>query len=163
MFYTHCSNQVNCGELFVLLQALQFCCFHSVTSVSYTGDPGVLYQDYDFATPVEVDSLGSFISHDVSRHGRSKRSLSEVGGPVHYHVSAFGKELHLDLQPSHVLAEGFTVQTLGAEGINTATLDPSIHNCLYQGSIRNHSESSVAISTCTGLVSGSFYTQSKIH
>uniref|UniRef100_A0A672S5H8 ADAM metallopeptidase with thrombospondin type 1 motif 18 n=1 Tax=Sinocyclocheilus grahami TaxID=75366 RepID=A0A672S5H8_SINGR len=107
--------------------------------------------DYDFATPVEVDSLGGFISHDVSRHGRSKRSLSEVGGPVHYHVSAFGKELHLDLQPSHVLAEGFTVQTLGAEGINTATLDPSIHNCLYQGSIRNHSESSVAISTCTGL------------
>ncbi|XP_016135539.1 A disintegrin and metalloproteinase with thrombospondin motifs 18-like [Sinocyclocheilus grahami] len=131
--------------------ALQFCCFHSVTSVSFTGDPGVLYQDYDFATPVEVDSLGGFISHDVSRHGRSKRSLSEVGGPVHYHVSAFGKELHLDLQPSHVLAEGFTVQTLGAEGINTATLDPSIHNCLYQGSIRNHSESSVAISTCTGL------------
>uniref|UniRef100_A0A672Q2I8 ADAM metallopeptidase with thrombospondin type 1 motif 18 n=1 Tax=Sinocyclocheilus grahami TaxID=75366 RepID=A0A672Q2I8_SINGR len=107
--------------------------------------------DYDFAIPVEVDSLGGYISHDVSRHGRSRRSLSEAGDPVHYHVSAFGKELHLDLQPSHVLAEGFTVQTLGAEGINTATLEPSIHNCLYQGSIRNHSESSVAISTCTGL------------
>uniref|UniRef100_A0A8C2JPE4 ADAM metallopeptidase with thrombospondin type 1 motif, 18 n=1 Tax=Cyprinus carpio TaxID=7962 RepID=A0A8C2JPE4_CYPCA len=131
--------------------ALQFCCFHSVTSVSFTGDTGVLYQDYDFSIPVEVDSLGGYISHDVSRHGRSRRSLSEAGGPVHYHVSAFGKELHLDLQPSHVLAEGFTVQTLGAEGINTAKLEPSIHNCLYQGSIRNHSGSSVAISTCTGL------------
>lgn len=120
--------------------------------------------DYDFATPVEVDSLGGYISHDVSRHGRSRRSLSESGGPVHYHVSAFGKELHLDLQPSHVLAEGFTVQTLGAEGINTALdLDLSIHNCLYQGSIRNHSESSVAISTCTGLVSCSFCTHSTIH
>uniref|UniRef100_A0A672Q7Z4 ADAM metallopeptidase with thrombospondin type 1 motif 18 n=1 Tax=Sinocyclocheilus grahami TaxID=75366 RepID=A0A672Q7Z4_SINGR len=110
-----------------------------------------LVEYYDFAIPVEVDSLGGYISHDVSRHGRSRRSLSEAGDPVHYHVSAFGKELHLDLQPSHVLAEGFTVQTLGAEGINTATLEPSIHNCLYQGSIRNHSESSVAISTCTGL------------
>uniref|UniRef100_A0A672S651 ADAM metallopeptidase with thrombospondin type 1 motif 18 n=1 Tax=Sinocyclocheilus grahami TaxID=75366 RepID=A0A672S651_SINGR len=151
MFYTRCTYQVNRGELFAHLQALQFCCFHSVTS---SGDFKCVCSltDYDFATPVEVDSLGGFISHDVSRHGRSKRSLSEVGGPVHYHVSAFGKELHLDLQPSHVLAEGFTVQTLGAEGINTATLDPSIHNCLYQGSIRNHSESSVAISTCTGLL-----------
>lgn len=123
----------------------------------------VLFTDYDFATPVEVDSLGSYISHDLSRHGRSRRSLSEAGGPVHYHVSAFGKELHLDLQPSHVLAEGFTVQTLGATGINTATLDPSIHNCLYQGSIRNHSESSVAISTCTGLVSGFLCTHPEIH
>ncbi|ROL48352.1 A disintegrin and metalloproteinase with thrombospondin motifs 18 [Anabarilius grahami] len=132
-------------------EALQFCCFHSVTSVSFTGDTGGLYQDYDFATPVQVDSFGGYISHDVSRHERSRRSLSETGSSVHYHVSAFGKELHLDLQPSHVLAKGFTIQTLGAEGINTATLDPSIHNCLYQGSIRNHSESSVAISTCTGL------------
>lgn len=109
--------------------------------------------DYDFVTPFEVDSLGRYISHDVSRQRRSRRSLSEAGGPVHYHVSAFGKELHLDLQPSHVLADGFTIQTLGAEGISTATLDPAVHNCLYQGSIRNHSESSVAISTCTGLVS----------
>ncbi|XDV18002.1 hypothetical protein PO909_023789 [Leuciscus waleckii] len=141
------------------IKALQFCCFHSVTSLSFTGDTGGLYQDYDFATPVQVDSLGGYISHDVSRHERSRRSLLGAGGLVHYHVSAFGKELHLDLQPSHVLAEGFTIQTLGAEGINTATLDPSIHNCLYQGSIRNHSESSVAISTCTGLVSVSFYTQ----
>jgi len=121
-----------------------------------------LSTDYDFATPVQVDSLGGYISHDVSRHERTRRSLSEAAGSVHYHVSAFGKELHLDLQPSHVLAEGFTIQTLGAEGINTATLDPSIHNCLYQGSIRNHSESSVAISTCTGLVSVSFYTHNEL-
>ncbi len=44
IFYTHCSYQVNCGELFALLQVLQFCCFHSVISVSFTGDSGVLYQ-----------------------------------------------------------------------------------------------------------------------
>ncbi|XP_051970716.1 A disintegrin and metalloproteinase with thrombospondin motifs 18-like [Xyrauchen texanus] len=135
------------------IKALQFCCFHSVTSasVSFTGDSGGLYHDYVFATPVEVDSLGGYISHNVSRHRRSRRSLSETGGLVHYHVTAFGKELHLDLQPSNVLAEGFTIQTLGAKGINTAALDPVIHNCLYQGSIRNHSKSSVAISICTGL------------
>ncbi|XP_051573018.1 A disintegrin and metalloproteinase with thrombospondin motifs 18-like [Myxocyprinus asiaticus] len=135
------------------IKALQFCCFHSVTSVSvsFTGDTGGLYHDYDFVTPVEVDSLGGYISHDVSRHRRRRRSLSQAGGLVHYHVSAFGKELHLDLQPSHVLAEGFTIQTLGAKGISTATLNPAIHNCLYQGSIRNHSESTVAISTCKGL------------
>ncbi|XP_056317948.1 A disintegrin and metalloproteinase with thrombospondin motifs 18 [Danio aesculapii] len=133
------------------IKAVQFCCLHSVASVSFTGDTGGLHQDYDFATPVEVDFYGGYISHDVSRHGRSRRSLSEAGNSVHYHVSAFGKELHLDLQPSHVLAEGFTLQTLGAEGIHTATINPSIHNCLYQGSIRNHSDSSVALSTCRGL------------
>lgn len=44
IFYNHCSYQVNCGELFALLQALQFCCFHSVIPVSFTGDSGVLYQ-----------------------------------------------------------------------------------------------------------------------
>nr|XP_055063768.1 A disintegrin and metalloproteinase with thrombospondin motifs 18 isoform X2 [Misgurnus anguillicaudatus] len=130
------------------VKALLLCCLQSV---SLSGVTGGLYHDYDIATPVEVDSLGSYISHDVSRQIRSRRSLSEADGQVHYHVSAFGKDLQLDLQPSRVLADGFTIQTLGAEGINTAIPDPAIHKCLYQGSIRNHSESSVAISTCTGL------------
>ncbi|XP_072527494.1 A disintegrin and metalloproteinase with thrombospondin motifs 18 [Salminus brasiliensis] len=113
---------------------------------------GLPVTDYMFVTPVEVDSLGGFVSHDVSRR-RSRRSLSERGGqrPVHYHLSAFGKELHLDLRPASVVAEGFSVQTFGPGGITTTAVDPAVHNCLYQGTVRNHSASSAAISTCTGL------------
>ncbi|XP_017573388.1 A disintegrin and metalloproteinase with thrombospondin motifs 18 isoform X1 [Pygocentrus nattereri] len=123
----------------------------SSASDSCPGATG-LNHDYMFVTPVEVDSFGDFVSHDVSRH-RSRRSLSGTWHqkPVHYHLSAFGKELHLDLRPASVVAEGFRVQTFGVDGITMAEVDPAVHNCLFQGTVRNHSASSAAISTCTGL------------
>jgi len=39
-------NSLSFSKLIVVsyLQALQFCCFHSVTSLSFTGDTGGLYQ-----------------------------------------------------------------------------------------------------------------------
>ncbi|KAL7833363.1 hypothetical protein AOLI_G00283230 [Acnodon oligacanthus] len=60
-------------------------------------------------------------------------------------------ELHLDLRPAGVVAEGFRVQTFGVDGITMAEVDPAGHNCFYQGTVRNHSASSAAISTCSGL------------
>uniref|UniRef100_A0A4W4FWN8 ADAM metallopeptidase with thrombospondin type 1 motif, 18 n=1 Tax=Electrophorus electricus TaxID=8005 RepID=A0A4W4FWN8_ELEEL len=134
-------------------------CSHPVASASASPTGAHMRQDdgqcfnYMFVTPVEVNSAGDYISHDVSRR-RGRRSLSEGWGPVHYHLSAFGKDLYLDLQPATVLAEGFTVQTLSSRGIATSTVSPSIRSCLYQGIVRNHSISSVAISTCRGLMSG---------
>uniref|UniRef100_A0AAY4CIP9 ADAM metallopeptidase with thrombospondin type 1 motif, 18 n=1 Tax=Denticeps clupeoides TaxID=299321 RepID=A0AAY4CIP9_9TELE len=90
--------------------------------------------DYAFVTPVEVDSFGGYISHDVTRHSRRRRSLSGgTGGPVHYRLSAFGTDWHLELQPSPVLGRGFAVQTLGPTGIATAPPRSS------------------AVSTCEGL------------
>lgn len=107
--------------------------------------------DYVFVTPVEVDSEGAYLSHDVSRRShRSRRSLSPS---LHYRFSAFGQNMHLDLHPSSVVGPGFTVQSVGSGGISTIMGDAEFHNCLYQGFIRNLTASSAAISTCSGLVS----------
>lgn len=107
--------------------------------------------DYVFVTPVEVDAAGTYLTHDVTRRGhRSRRSLSPS---LHYQLSAFGRDMHLDLRPSSVVGPGFTVQTLGSQGITSVKGDAGFHSCLYQGFIRNLSASSAAISTCSGLVS----------
>ncbi|XP_076142760.1 A disintegrin and metalloproteinase with thrombospondin motifs 18 isoform X1 [Alosa pseudoharengus] len=136
-----------------IIKTLHICCCHSLNLVSgtFAGDSSGLNRDYFFVSPVEVDSLGSYVSHDMTRHGRSRRSVAETPGPVHYRMSAFGQDWHLELTPSAVLSPGFSVQTLGSKGITTETPDPAIHGCLYQGIIRNQMESSAAISTCTGL------------
>uniref|UniRef100_A0A8C9WIA9 ADAM metallopeptidase with thrombospondin type 1 motif 18 n=1 Tax=Scleropages formosus TaxID=113540 RepID=A0A8C9WIA9_SCLFO len=118
-------------------------CRHSVLSP--------LPADYAFVTPIQVDSAGGYLSHDVLGRGRRRRSLSQEDGTLHYHVSAFGRELQLDLQPSPLLADGFSVQTFGREGIGTEPPVPDLRDCFYQGRIRNHTVSSVAISVCEGL------------
>uniref|UniRef100_A0A3Q2DPN2 ADAM metallopeptidase with thrombospondin type 1 motif, 18 n=1 Tax=Cyprinodon variegatus TaxID=28743 RepID=A0A3Q2DPN2_CYPVA len=105
--------------------------------------------DYVFVTPVEVDSDGVYLTHDVTR--RSRRSRRSLSPSLHYQLSAFGQDMQLDLLPSSVVGPGFTVQKLSSDGIATVTGDEEIHHCLYQGFIRNLSASSAAISTCSGL------------
>lgn len=107
--------------------------------------------DYVFVTPVEVNSDGGFLSHDVT--GRSHRARRSLSPSVHYRLSAFGQDMQLDLHPSSVVGPGFTVQSLSSEGIATVTDDAGFHNCLYQGFVHNLSSSSAALSTCSGLVS----------
>uniref|UniRef100_A0A8C6S5E6 ADAM metallopeptidase with thrombospondin type 1 motif, 18 n=1 Tax=Neogobius melanostomus TaxID=47308 RepID=A0A8C6S5E6_9GOBI len=111
------------------------------------------HSDYVLVSPVEVDSEGLYLSHDLSRH-RSRRSLSSLtpsSSTLHYRLSAFGRDMQLDLQPSSVVGPGFTVQMLSSDGISTVTGDPAYHSCLYQGIVHNMSSSSAAISTCSGL------------
>ncbi|KAI9517933.1 hypothetical protein NQZ68_001102 [Dissostichus eleginoides] len=122
---------------------------HTVTASYSSSDSHGLNHDYVFVTPVEVDSDGGYLTHDLTRRShRSKRSLSSS---LHYRLSAFGQDMYLDLQPSTVVGPGFTVQTLGSNGIATVMDDVGFHNCFYQGFIRNLSASSAAISTCSGL------------
>lgn len=121
------------------------------TSQTLALTPPLFSSDYVFVTPVEVDSDGGYLSHDVSR--RSHRSRRSLSSSLHYRLSAFGRDMHLDLRPSPVVGPGFTVQTLGPDGIATVTGDAGLRDCLYQGFIRNLSASSAAISTCSGLVS----------
>lgn len=101
--------------------------------------------------PVEVDSGGSYISHDIV-HNRKRRSAHGASSSVHYRFSAFGQDLHLELKPSALLSSHFIVQVLGKDGASE-TREPAVQQCLYQGFIRNDSLSSVAVSTCAGLVS----------
>ncbi|KAG7315026.1 hypothetical protein KOW79_021114 [Hemibagrus wyckioides] len=148
-FTCEISSPVRVLWLGSVLKTLQLCL--SVSSVSASSTSG-LDHDYMFITPVEVDSLGSYITHDLSgsRH-RTRRSLGEGGGHVHYRLSAFGKELHLELRPASVIGEEFTVQTLSEGGVRVTRIDPEVRNCFYQGSVRNHTGSTAAVSTCTGL------------
>lgn len=99
-----------------------------------------------------MDSGGSYISHDILHNGRKKRSAGSAGSSPHYRFSAFGQELHLELKPSAILSSHFIVQVLGNDGA-LETPEPAVQRCFYQGFIRNDSFSSVAVSTCAGLVS----------
>ncbi|KAM6942660.1 A disintegrin and metalloproteinase with thrombospondin motifs 18 [Xenentodon cancila] len=135
-----------------IIKTMHIYCTHASHSVlasySFSNSPG-LNHDYVFVTPVEVDSDGMYLTHDVSRRShRSRRSLSLS---LHYRLSAFGKDMLLDLHPSSVVGPGFTVQTIGSGGISTEMGDEGFQTCLYQGFIRNLSASSAAISTCSGL------------
>ncbi|XP_077919654.1 A disintegrin and metalloproteinase with thrombospondin motifs 18 [Halichoerus grypus] len=107
--------------------------------------------DYVFVTPVEVDSGGSYISHDILHSGRKKRSAQSAHSSLHYRFSAFGQELHLELKPSAILSSHFIVQVLGKDGASE-TREPAVQRCFYQGFIRNDSSSSIAVSTCAGLM-----------
>ncbi|XP_020797306.2 A disintegrin and metalloproteinase with thrombospondin motifs 18 isoform X1 [Boleophthalmus pectinirostris] len=133
-----------------IIKTLHVYCSHTGAASDSQG----LNHDYVFVSPVEVDSEGLYLSHDLSRHShRSRRSLSSLSPPssLHYHLSAFGRDMQLDLRPSSVVGPGFTVQTLSADGVSTVKGDPAYHNCLYQGIVHNVSSSSAAISTCAGL------------
>ncbi|KAM4592368.1 A disintegrin and metalloproteinase with thrombospondin motifs 18 [Odontesthes bonariensis] len=135
-----------------IIKTLHIYCTHTSHSVlasySFNNSHG-LNHDYMFVTPVEVDSDGTYLTHDVTRRShRSRRSLSPF---LHYQLSAFGHDMHLDLHPSSVVGPGFTIQTISSDGVSEVTTDAGFHNCLYQGFIRNLSASSAAISTCSGL------------
>ncbi|KAM9409006.1 A disintegrin and metalloproteinase with thrombospondin motifs 18 [Pholidichthys leucotaenia] len=135
-----------------IIKTIHVCCSqasHTVSASSFSSNSYGLNHDYVIVTPVEVDSEGAYVTHDVIRQShRSRRSLSSS---LHYRLSAFGQDLHLDLHPSSVIGPGFTVQVFGSGGIATITDTMGFHNCLYQGFIRNSSASSAAISTCAGL------------
>uniref|UniRef100_A0A8C0JLE5 Peptidase M12B propeptide domain-containing protein n=1 Tax=Canis lupus dingo TaxID=286419 RepID=A0A8C0JLE5_CANLU len=137
-------------------KALQLCCLCCASvAAALAGDSsggGGLDVDYVFVTPVEVDSGGSYISHDILHNGRKKRSAQSASSSLHYRFSAFGQELHLELKPSAILSSHFIVQVLGKDGASE-TREPTVQRCFYQGFIRNDSSSSVAVSTCAGLVS----------
>ncbi|XP_029317030.1 A disintegrin and metalloproteinase with thrombospondin motifs 18 [Cottoperca gobio] len=122
---------------------------HAVTASYSSSDSHGLNHDYMFVTPVEVDSEGGYLTHDMNR--RSHRSRRSLSSSLYYRVSAFGQDMHLDLHLSPVVGPGFTVQMFGSDGIATVMDDVGFHNCLYQGFIRNLTASSAAISTCSGL------------
>ncbi|XP_067327139.1 A disintegrin and metalloproteinase with thrombospondin motifs 18 [Anolis sagrei] len=144
-------------------KSLQLCCFccASLAAAALTGDSSSslasFSHDYIFVTPVEVDSSGSYISHNVLHSTRKKRTAPSSRNSLHYRFSAFGQELHLELEPSVFFSSNLMVQVLGKDGI-TDSKEHEIEQCFYQGFIRNYSSSSVALSTCIGL-SGLIRTQ----
>ncbi|XP_041417069.1 A disintegrin and metalloproteinase with thrombospondin motifs 18 [Xenopus laevis] len=137
------------GSLDKTFQLYCLCCVSFAASLN--SDSGVgLNHDYYFVTPFEVDSSGAYVSHDILHISRKRRSVRSLKSSLHYRFSAFGQELHLELQQSSVLSDEFYVQVLGRNG-SVTDVEQEVEWCFYQGFIRNYENSSVAISTCDGM------------
>uniref|UniRef100_A0A4W2II95 ADAM metallopeptidase with thrombospondin type 1 motif 16 n=1 Tax=Bos indicus x Bos taurus TaxID=30522 RepID=A0A4W2II95_BOBOX len=116
--------------------------------------------DYELVSPYEVDHKGNYVSHEITHPQRRKRALAQLGvDSLHLRLKGFRHDFHLDLKASSKLvAPGFLIQTLGKQGTKSVQAFPPEDFCFYQGSLRSHKNSSVALSTCKGL-SGVIRTQ----
>ncbi|XP_007653712.2 A disintegrin and metalloproteinase with thrombospondin motifs 16 [Ornithorhynchus anatinus] len=116
--------------------------------------------EYEIVSAYEVDENGDYRSHEVMHHQRRKRSATHLGiDSLHLRLHGFGHDFHMDLKTSNsLMAPGFTVQTLGKNGTKSVHAYPPEDFCFYQGFLRSHRNSSVALSTCQGL-SGLIRTQ----
>lgn len=108
--------------------------------------------------PYEVDHEGQYISHAVAHHHRKRRSAEGQGTDLtsmaHFRLRGMGQEFHLELLPSNsLIAPGFTVQTLDKSGTKNLHSFAKDDFCFYQGTLRSMVNSSVALSTCAGMVS----------
>lgn len=103
----------------------------------------------------EVDHTGDHVSHEVTHGQRRRRAVAPGGGDsLHLRLKGFGHDFHLDLRASsNLVAPGFIVQTFGKGGTKSVQSFSPEDFCFYQGSLRSHRNSSVALSTCHGLVS----------
>lgn len=106
-------------------------------------------------SPYEVDRSGNYVSREVAHPQRRKRALALQGvGSLHLRLKGFRQDFHMELRAaSHLVAPGFVIQTLGTRGTRSVRALPPEDFCFYQGSLRSHRNSSVALSTCEGLVS----------
>ena len=132
--------------------------------------------EYEIVAPYEVDHRGHFLSHQVSHKERRRRRRSlprdpapnaddagapeggdEGGETVHFRLSGLGQDFHMELREASagLIAPGFSVQVLGRRGGRgpRAYYHHREDLCFYQGSLRSRVNSSVALSTCAGMVS----------
>ncbi|XP_054543892.1 A disintegrin and metalloproteinase with thrombospondin motifs 16 [Talpa occidentalis] len=116
--------------------------------------------EYELVTPYEVDARGGYVSLDVARPRRGKRTPAPPGGaPLHLWLRGSRHDFHMDLRASSgLVVPGLLVQTLRKGGARSVQALPREELCFFQGSLRSHQNSSVALSTCRG-VSGMIRTQ----
>lgn len=137
---------------------------------------------YEIVTPVRVNEAGDKLPAGV-HFKRKRRSLDEgignaadhwAAANIHYRISAFGKNYHLNLtQDSGFIAPVYTVTILGApQGDNGTAFatdsergeeeeeDTELRHCFYRGHVNAHTQHAAVISLCSGLVS--FYAQPQV-
>ncbi|KAJ6666095.1 hypothetical protein lerEdw1_000999 [Lerista edwardsae] len=121
------------GSIAKSLQLSSLCCASFAAALSgdssrSSSSVGRFNHDYVFVTPVEVDSRGAYISHDILHSARTKRSTPSSESSLHYKFSAFGQELHLELKPSVLFSHSFSVQVLGKDGL-AASQERHVDQC----------------------------------
>ncbi|KAJ4931400.1 hypothetical protein JOQ06_025697, partial [Pogonophryne albipinna] len=122
------------------------------------------HTEYEIVSPYEVNQQGVYISHEVAHYQRQRRrrSLSpDASSPntngssetVHFLMSGLGQDFHMELKEASesLIAPGFTIQVLGKNGTKSLRAYHQDDLCFYQGSLRSRVNSSVALSTCTGM------------
>ncbi|KAM7148838.1 A disintegrin and metalloproteinase with thrombospondin motifs 16 isoform 1-T1 [Molossus nigricans] len=116
--------------------------------------------EYYLVSPYEVDHNGNYVSQEITHPQRRRRALAQLGvDSLHLRLKGFKHDFHMELKTSsNLVAPGFLIQTLGKGGIKSVQAFPPEDFCFYQGSLRSHKNSSVALSTCRGL-SGMIRTQ----
>ncbi|KAM5264429.1 A disintegrin and metalloproteinase with thrombospondin motifs 16 [Ctenodactylus gundi] len=109
--------------------------------------------EYDLVTAYEVDHRGDYVSHEIEHHQRRRRApVLGNWDSLHLRVKGVSYDFLVDLTAaSRLVAPGFMVQTLGRGGTKSVQTFPPHDFCFYQGSLRSHRNSSVALSTCQGL------------
>ncbi|XP_034409811.1 A disintegrin and metalloproteinase with thrombospondin motifs 16 [Cyclopterus lumpus] len=126
------------------------------------------HTEYEIVSPFEVNHDGVYVSHEVAHNQRRRRRRSLAGSSqtdggsetVHFRLSGLGQDFHMELREAseRLIAPGFTVQVLGKNGTKSLRAYHQDDLCFYQGSLRSKVNSSVALSTCTGM-SGLIRTQ----
>lgn len=122
------------------------------------------HPEYEIVSPYEVDQQGVYISHEVAHHQRRRRRRSLTPGSsdsgsgsetVHFRLRGLGQDFHMELREASdsLIAPGFTIQVLGKNGTKSLRAYHQDDLCFYQGSLRSRVNSSVALSTCMGMVS----------
>lgn len=110
-----------------------------------------------------MNTVGEFMSHSLkhdvhttssspSSRRRSRRSSPDT---VDYRLQVAGSDLHLILEPSlHLLGPGLVVERRQAGGRDSTRISTDVRSrlCHFQGHVRGHPRSTVAVSTCDGLV-----------
>lgn len=122
---------------------------------SSSGSDWLETSEYDLVSAYEVDHSGDYVSYDIMHHQRRRRRAvtQSKGDALHLRLKGPRHDLHLDLKAaSNLMAPGFMVQTLGKGGTKSVQMFPAEENCFYQGSLRSQGNSSVALSTCQGLL-----------
>ena len=118
--------------------------------------------DYEISVPVRVNRAGQFISHSLQHSVDTRRHRRSAVDTLEYRVPVAGASLHLRLEPSaHLLAPGVVVERRrqgsgrGRGNLSNSTrlsTDVGGRLCHFSGHVRGQPGSTVAISTCSGLV-----------
>ncbi len=121
--------------------------------------------DYQVVVPRKVSEQGQLISHHLTHHyddasrrqrrRRRRRQVDDVADDVHYRLELAGREKQLHLKPNdRLLASSFIVERRRGRNVTDHRLMPARQKqCHYVGQVKGHPESTVAVSTCNGLVS----------
>lgn len=137
--------------------------FLSFSRLLFVADLMSRLSDYQVVVPRKVSENGDLVSHHLPhdyddrsrRQRRRRRQVNDVSDDVHYKLELSGREKHLHLKPNdRLLASSFVVERRRGRNVTDNRLQPAKKKqCHYIGQVKGHPESTVALSTCHGLVS----------